>query len=604
VQSSLTKQKLYKLKLQKPNDTNIDRYKKYTCIYKKLLRIAKQTFFRVKLEEAKFDMKETWSILKTATNTQSKTYSHPDYYTCENKIISNKKEIVDKFNTFFATIGSVINKNVPITDTPYTHYLNPPHHNSIFIDPVSPKDIIEIVSKLKNKISHGHDQISTKLVKQSINYIANPLSHIINQSMCTGIVPYDMKIAKVTPIFKSGDQHSFNNYRPISILPAFSKILEKTIALKLIKFLESQNLIYKHQYGFRPKHSTIHPIIHLMNTIATENDKISKNLTLSVFIDLSKAFDTISHDILLNKLDNLGIRGVANSWFKSYLSHRKQYMELDSIKSIFETLTCAVPQGSILGPILFLVYVNDICNSTNLNIFSFADDTTITASSNDIVDLYNTMNNELKSLDHWFRANRLCLNVKKTKYILFRPGNIYVDTANLNIILNDQVIDQISHNGTEKSFKFLGLHIDETLSWKYHIKNLCSKVSRSNYIINKVKHILPKSSLHTLYSSIVHSHINYGLIIWGNSIHINKLSVLQKKSIRIINGKPYNYHSEPLFKSSDILTVFDQYTLNIQVFMHQLKYHKLPKSFECLTYFNIENRLNTRQQPLANCYRF
>ncbi len=186
-------------------------------------------------------------------------------------------------------------------------------------------------------------------------------------------MPQDMKLAKVIPIFKSGDQHSFNNYRPISILPAFSKILEKTLAYKLINYLESENLIYKHQYGFRPNHSTIHPIIHLLNSIAIENDKPSKNLTLSVFIDLSKAFDTINHDILLKKLDNLGFRGVANSWFRSYLSNRKQYMEFGSVKSSFESLTCAVPQGSILGPILFLVYVNDICNCTTLDILSFAD---------------------------------------------------------------------------------------------------------------------------------------------------------------------------------------------------------------------------------------
>ncbi len=604
VQSSVTRHQLYMKKLKQPSDDNIIRYKNFESLHKKLLRIAKQTYFRDQLEEAKFDMKKTWTILKTAINSSAKSHKLPDYFINDNLKIIDKQEIANKFNKFFANIGSIISSNVPDTDIPYTHYLKQPHHNTMFLDPTSPQEIINITSKLKSKTSQGHDEISTKLLKQCINHLASPLSHIINQSMLTGIVPSDMKLAKVIPIFKSGDQYSFNNYRPISILPAFSKILEKVIATKLIKYLESQNLLYKHQYGFRPKHSTIHPIIHLLNNITTENDKPSKNLTLAVFIDLSKAFDTINHDILLKKLDNLGVRGVSNTWFRNYLENRMQYMELNSAKSTLESLTCSVPQGSILGPILFLIYVNDICNCTRLDILSFADDTTITVSSADIDSLYTLMNSELKKLDCWFRANRLCLNVKKTKYILFRPGNMYIDTENRNITLNNQTVDQICHTGTEKSFKFLGLYIDETLSWKHHIQKICSKISRSNYIINKVKNLLPMKSLLTLYSSIVQSHINYGLIIWGNAKTAHKIAKLQKKSIRIINCKPYRYHTEPLFKNNRILTVHDQYTHNILIFMHQLKYNKLPKSFDSLKYFEQENKRETRQINLANCFRF
>ena len=283
----------------------------------------------------------------------------------------------------------------------------------MFLDPITPNDIIETVSKFKNKNSHGHDEISIKLVKESIIPISNPFAHIINQSMKNGIVPINMKLAKVFPIFKSGDKHQFNNYRPISILPAFSKILENIIAIKLIKYLESEHLLYKHQYGFRPNHSTIHPIIHLLSDIAKENDKQTKNLTLSVFIDLSKAFDTINHDIILKKLEYLGIRGVVNQWLKDYLTDRKRYMKLDENISSCQSLKCAVPQGSILGPILFLIYVNDICNCSTLNILNFADDTTVTVSSSNINDMFLTMNSELEKLTNWFNANRLSLNVKK-----------------------------------------------------------------------------------------------------------------------------------------------------------------------------------------------
>ena len=441
-------------------------------------------------------------------------------------------------------------------------------------------------------------------MKNSIDHIILPLTHIINQSLATGIVPHDMKIAKVIPIFKSGNKNIFNNYRPISILPAFSKILEKVMANKLMNYMESNNLFYQHQYGFRPKHSTIHPIIHLLNQIAEENDNSTKDLTLSVFIDLSKAFDTISHDILLSKLDNLGVRGIAKSWFESYLTDRKQYMELYDNKSPLVNITCGVPQGSILGPILFLIYVNDISNSTKINILSFADDTTVTLSSPDIPKLYSTMNQELEKLNDWFRANRLCLNVKKTKYILFRPTITFPRNVDECIYMNGQEVIRIGNDQNEKSFKFLGLYLDETLSWKFHIQNVCSKISRSNYIINKVKNILPKSSLRTLYSSLIQSYINYGIIIWGCSCHTEKVNKKQKKTMRIINNKGYTYHTEPLYKTCEILNVHDNYKYNVLTFMYQLKNNLLPNSFNTLYYFTEPGRSCTRQSKLANCGRF
>jgi exonuclease III len=606
IQSSLNKSKLMRAKLRKPTDLNINKYKEYNKNYKKVLRKMKEKYYSDQLEAAKYDMKKTWSILRMAMHMDRNQSIPPEYFNINNIQIKDKKEIVNRFNNFFANIGNNISKNVPDSHHHFSHYLTHQNNTNIFFDPVFPGDIIKTTSKLKAKTSQGHDKISSKLVKQTIEQTALPLTHIINQSLTTGIVPQQMKIARIIPIFKSGDKNAFNNYRPISILPAFSKILEKVVATKLIKYLEHNNLFYQHQYGFRPKHSTTHPIIHLLHQIVEGNDKPSKDFTLSVFIDLSKAFDTISHKVLLHKLDKLGIRGVANSWFRSYLSNRYQYMELYGVVSSMEDTTCGVPQGSILGPILFLIYVNDISSSTVAKILSFADDTTISLSSPNISELYNRMNHELLKLNDWFQANKLCLNVKKTKYILFRSSLSNPQLINEHLFINGEEVDRIGNHQKEKSFKFLGIHIDETLSWKYHIQKVCSKISRSNYMISKAKNFLPKSSLKTLYSSLIQSHINYGILIWGCSSYLGRIAKMQKKSIRIINNKGYNYHTEPLYKLCEILNIQDQYIYNCQMFMYQLKNDILPKSFKLLKsiYFTRKDSPETRQSILANVSRY
>ena len=200
-------------------------------------------------------------------------------------------------------------------------------------------------TNLKASTSEGYDNISTKLLKQTVKEVATPLAHIVNLSLSQGIFPNDMKLAKIVPIFKNGNTKLFNNYRPISILPAFSKILEKIVCNRLLHFLETKNILYKHQYGFRKNHNTIHLVIHLLKYIANANDKASQNRTLAVFLDLSKAFDTISHNIFLKKLEHYGDGGICNNWFSSYLSNRKQYRptQVNEHRSSLKEITCGFP---------------------------------------------------------------------------------------------------------------------------------------------------------------------------------------------------------------------------------------------------------------------
>ncbi len=237
---------------------------------------------------------------------------------------------------------------------------------------------------------------------------------------------------------------------------------------KIMSFLNSQNILYQHQYGFRPKHQTTHPIIHLMNHCANTTNIHPKQFTASIMCDLSKAFDVINHDILLRKLDYCGIRGIAKKWIQNYLTNRSQYVEFQGHKSDLQNIDCGVPQGSILGPLLYLIYVNDISKSTNAHILSFADDTTIFLSDPNLQNLFQMANIEMNKLYAWFYSNKLSLNASKTKFIILRSPHQICDSLHMNISINGINIGQIGKQFEEVSTKFLGIHIDENLTWKPH----------------------------------------------------------------------------------------------------------------------------------------
>ena len=227
---------------------------------------------------------------------------------------------------------------------------------------------------MPNKESYGYDDISIETMNIAIPFISSPLARVINNSFSKGIVPDSTKVAKVLPLFKSGDQTLLSNYRPISLLPSFSKIFERLVYNRLISYLNKNNILHDYQFGFRSNHDTAMAVTEMVDKIAEAID--SKKISLGIFIDLSKAFDTINHNILIQKLSFYGIRGLSLEWFKSYLSDRSQFVCYSNAKSTVQKITCGVPQGSILGPLLFLLYVNDISNiSKILHFVLFADDT-------------------------------------------------------------------------------------------------------------------------------------------------------------------------------------------------------------------------------------
>ncbi len=574
-------------------------YKQYNNLFNLLKKKMKILYFKTSFEENKSNSKKCWAILKQAIGKMHDKSSYPQSFIVNNTLKRDKLEIAEGFNNFFANIGMQTSQNVPQSNTIFSSYMPNALSNSFFLGPVAPSDVLNVTNKIKPKTSSGHDSISNKLLKQTIVDIIEPITHIINLSLSTGIVPNEMKIAKVIPIHKSSDPSILKNYRPVSLLPVFSKILEKIVYSKLISFFTANSVLYKHQYGFRQKHSTIHPIIHLLNNCATASSKIDPEYSLAVLCDLSKAFDVINHDILLRKLRTYGIRGIANDWFRSYLSNRFQFVEVDGNVSNMLPIKIGVPQGSILGPLLYLIYVNDIGNSCRGNILSFADDTTLYTSHSDLTQLYENANEQINDLYQWFCSNRLSLNAKKTKYIVIRPMHMKCDLNQYAVHIGNTVLDRVGNNCQETSTKFLGMHIDENLTWKQHITEINKKVSRALFSIKQVKHVLPPESLRTLYFALIHSHFSYGIIAWGNADRkiINRATILQKRAIRVIHNAPYNSHTEPKFRKSGILKIDDIFEYESLLFVYDYLTNNLPISFQGIFPLNSDmpNSRETRQ---------
>jgi len=403
--------------------------------------------------------------------------------------------------------------------------------------------------------------------------IAVPLTQIVNMSFDKGIFPSQLKISKIVPIYKADDPELFSNYRPISLLSNFSKILEKVMYNRLIKYIESLDILYHLQFGFRKNHSTNLALTHLVNKIASSIDR--SEITIGIFLDLSKAFDTLNHNILFYKLEHYGIRGTALQWIKSYFFERKQFVQYQSTLSSYQTIKCGVPQGSILGPLLFLLYINDLPNASHIaETLLFADDTSIFLSHSNAEHLSHVMNHELVKIDTWMKSNKLSVNLKKSNFVIFKSKQKMVKT-DISISLDGNPLQQV------QAVKFLGILLDENLSWKPHIDHVCKKISKSAGIIFRARLYLSTKTKLLLYYSLIYPYLTYCNLTWSSTYvtNLNRIFTIQKRIVRAITNAPYRAHSTPLFAQLNVLDIYKLNSFCIAKFMFSYTHGLLPSPF-------------------------
>ena len=588
------KNRMYKCYIQKPSKSNLQKFKTYKNKLNMLIRKSKRMFLFQKFEKTKNNMKQTWKEINSILGS-GKRHLPQCKFQSESGVVTDPQEISNKFNEFFVNVGPKLASEIHNDGKNYYDYLHSMTSSNMYLAPVVESDITKIVNKFDSNKSAGYDSIGNHIIKTVCNEILEPLTTIFNLSISTGSVPDKLKIAKVIPIYKKENVDVFSNYRPVSLLPCFSKILERLIFDRCIDFIDANEILNDKQFGFRPKHSTSMAISQLVDKINTAVEK--NETTLGIFLDLSKAFDTIDHKILLHKLEYYGFRGIVLEWFKSYLNNRKQFVYYNNCKSDMESIKCGVPQGSILGPLLFILYVNDITNTSSiLDFILFADDTTILYSNKDIKNNINTVNEELNEVSNWFKANKLSVNATKTNYMIL--GTSHMTSAkmqnDLSITLNDTALEKV------KTTKFLGVLIDECLTWKNHIDCISKTISRNIGVMNKLKYSIPTRILHTIYCSLVLPYINYAILIWGNTCktYLDKILKLQKWAIRMISGSHYRSHAAPLFAKNNILTVTDTYTLELGIFMFKYHINDLPVAFK--NYFKKRSDIHSYQTRHVN----
>lgn len=555
----------YKSKQDPGNETLNITYKRYRNYCANILNKVKVQFDQTKLDEARNDSKKTWRIIKNIAKFKHKKDS-------ENRCqLLNLKpssiESLNLVNEYFANIGENLSKEIlkkKVTDKPsqFNCKLKSSLHTLGLVD-TNPIEVETVLMGLKSNCAVGHDGIPAKVLKTAKDLIVPAITHICNLSFKTSQFPTSFKTSLINPIYKGGDRDSVSNYRPISILSSLSKILERLINNRLKSFLTKYKLLSENQFGFVSGKSTEDAVSSLTDFIVRQVDQ--NNKCIGIFLDLSKAFDTVSVPILLNKMGNLGVRDECLRLFRSYLTQRLQRVKMDDMVSNVTSISYGVPQGSILGPTLFLVYVNDLCclQLDGGKLIAYADDTALIFSASTWNKVSELAEIGLKEVMSWLRINLLSLNVNKTKYLTFSKTLITRPKKDsINLRAHDSC--NVSHSQScscsllerVSSTKYLGVIVDDLLSWKEHTIMITSRIRKLIIVFRRLRH-LPYKLLLTVYYAICNSLLTYCVSIWGGTYksYLLRTERSQRAVLKIMLSKPFRYPTKQLYSEVKVLTV-------------------------------------------------
>ena len=568
--------KLYRKVKKDPNNIDLQSsYNRYKNFCNNLLKKIKINYESDEFFKARKDSKKTWDLIKQFGNLPNKKANMSSHLL---KSANDAHEAVNGVNNFFANIGREIASKVILPSVKYKEYIKIPNSQfmstSMVINDTDESEIRYIIGQLKDNCAVGWDGISTSILKATVDVLTPPLTGLFNLCLSKGIFPRVFKKAIIYPIYKNGDSESVNNYRPISILSSLSKILEKIIYKRLISFLDKYKVLEDNQYGFRANRSTEDALMKLVNTAVQHIDKKMK--TVGIFLDLSKAFDTVSIPLLLSKLEKNGIRGTVYDLFKSYLSERTQCVSINNIISSDQNISFGVPQGSVLGPVLFLIYINDLCKLQipNCKIITYADDTALIVNGNTWSDARKHSEKALTTIINWLSCNILTLNIEKTKFITFGHKS-QIPHESYSIIAHkcpDQgYFCDCCPLSRSRTIKYLGVTLDENLTWTEHINATVSRLRKLIYVFRKLRSSATQKILKIVYISLVQSILNYCIPAWGGTSKCTMLRLerAQRCILKVMTHKPRRFSTTDLYTVCNVLSVRQLFILQAILRKHK-----------------------------------
>ena len=555
----------------------------------KIIQKAKSEHFKSIINSNINNPKQLWKSVNIIRGKGSKTTNISSLNQGDDTVVGDKN-IAETLNSYFVNVGPSLSGDLPESEKSYVDYVQYSANTTFTFNDITENDTLKLLQGLKTSKAAGPDKISARLVKDSAEVICQTLTLIFNRSLQQGIFPEDLKTAFVSPIFKDGDKADCSNYRPISVLSIVAKIFEKIVYNQLITYIDENNILSNNQFGFRKSHSTSTSMLDATNNWLLNIDKGLINGVL--FLDLRKAFDTVDHEILLNKLKLYGATDDALKWFVSYLNERYQICKVNNVKSAKQLIQCGVPQGSNLGPLLFLIYVNDLPNCLQHSKPSmFADDTNVSIPADSLEELEVHLNSDLDNIHQWLVANKLTLNVSKTEYMIIGSrSKLSKITENPMIRIGNEFLNRVN---TTKS---LGVIIDDRLRWEDHIDSISKKVSRGIVAIKLIKPFVPESILKQIYNALVQPYFDYCFLVWQNcNLTLqSKLQKLQNRAARVITGDSWE------ICSTDVLSKLNWRPLNqlrlegMLLFMRKVLKNEVPNSITEQFQIAVNDQYNLR----------